>query len=77
MDRHAVCGLDLVGKDRQELQAEQLPKAMVHMLLLAKHIQQQLVDIYNQQVWPCLLLTCLKLYIISRITELIILIRNN
>ncbi|XP_025084498.1 IQ calmodulin-binding motif-containing protein 1-like [Pomacea canaliculata] len=47
--RHAVCGLDLVGKDRQELQAEQLPKAMVHMLLLAKHIQQQLVDICNQQ----------------------------
>lgn len=50
MDRHAVCGLDLVGKDRQELQAEQLPKAMVHMLLLAKYIQQQLVDICNQQV---------------------------
>lgn len=38
------CGLELVGLDRKQLCEEQLPKAIEHLFLLAKHIQRQLIN---------------------------------
>ncbi|XP_076456279.1 IQ calmodulin-binding motif-containing protein 1-like [Babylonia areolata] len=42
-------GLDLVGADRQELYEEQLPKAVSHLYLLAKHLQQHIINMTVSQ----------------------------
>ena len=50
MDSEASCGLELVGADRKLLYEEQLPKAMEHLFLLAKHVQQQIINMPHSQV---------------------------
>nr|KAG5705672.1 hypothetical protein BaRGS_026611 [Batillaria attramentaria] len=43
------CGLELVGIERKQLCEDQLPKAIEHLFLLAKHIQHQLVNTPHSQ----------------------------
>ena len=50
MYSQASCGLELVGPDRKELYDEQLPKAVQHLFLLAKHLQQQVINLPQSQV---------------------------